>query len=708
MRTCERYDDDGDTEVYMLCPECGATNPDISPFCGKCGLLLGVRSGSSAAPSPPGKFSPGDSWDVLQLQFEQSPSAFQSPSGASEKPAFTPVAHIPFNQEPLPQPSQPLPALVEATGEVLTFSPAPAPSSSSTPAISPASDRNIADYPTDVSVPVPVTPSVSPDFPSNPFTQNPFAQDSYGEMPGAPPASSEPGQFAWGQQEEKGAFPQATPGGTAMPSAQLGNVYPGSALNGWEQDESYAPSFQAAPSSSASPASPPFSAKFPGSQPLVSNNIAPAAIDLPSIEINKYVQPLPLWVLVASLLGGALLLTGLTFLNPDWATGAIIAAAVAILLAVLVLIAGGVRVALGLFAETNPRRLSQTVSTSLLVVLLFAFSAVGFTQQNSLHAMQARFLESHQNWPTAISEYKAAGETSPASGNLARVYNEWGEALSDQQQYADSVEKFSTVLRIYPKAAGQIARAKSGMVAAYFAWGKYDSQHQDYVDATAHYDALLALTYCDATCQTQGQTEDATAYYQLAGQQLNVQQYATAVNAFNALVTRFSKSPEAGKVHQDYAKALWGLGQQQLTSTCSDAVKTYQQLAKSFADTDQGKKASTALKQPVTVKGHFTTAIPGDPFMPSVALVQGLYVGIQQFQFPALLTNAPTAPINSDGTFTITKVQPGTYELVWSSDGKLHYFFAYSGDQVLYTAKVGPLCTYDYGDINETIRTDAQ
>ncbi|HET8844954.1 MAG TPA: hypothetical protein VFN35_26005, partial [Ktedonobacteraceae bacterium] len=136
-------------------------------------------------------------------------------------------------------------------------------------------------------------------------------------------------------------------------------------------------------------------------------------------------------------------------------------------------------------------------------------------------------------------------------------------------------------------------------------------------------------------------------------------------------------------------------------------VKTYQRLAKGFANTDQGKKASTALQQPVTVKGHFTTAIPGAPFTPTVALVQGLQVGIPQYQFPPLLANAPAAPINADGTFSITKVPQGTYELVWSSDGKLHYFFAYSGNQVLYTAKVGPLCTYDYGDINETIRTDA-
>jgi tetratricopeptide (TPR) repeat protein len=362
-------------------------------------------------------------------------------------------------------------------------------------------------------------------------------------------------------------------------------------------------------------------------------------------------------------------------------------------------------VALGMLAETNPRRRSQIISTALLVLLLFTFSGITLSQQTGLHAMQARYLEGQQNWQTAVTEYQLAGEVAPASDNLARIYNEWGEALSRQQRYADAVAKFGTVLKTYKGATAQVTRARTDTVSVYLAWGKYASLRQDYTGATAAYDTLLKLDYCSSNCQSQAQTVDATAYYNLAEQQLSLQQYTASVSAFNVLTTRFSHALEVAQVHADYAKALWGLGQQQLNTTCSDAVKTYQQLAGQFGDTGQGKQAASDLQQPVTVKGQFTTPVPGAPYNPTVALVQGLYVGIPVYLFPPILREAPMVPVNSDGTFTFNSVPQGTYELVWSYDGKLHYYYAYSGTQVLYKANLGPLCTYNYGGINETIPT---
>jgi hypothetical protein len=50
-------------------------------------------------------------------------------------------------------------------------------------------------------------------------------------------------------------------------------------------------------------------------------------------------------------------------------------------------------------------------------------------------------------------------------------------------------------------------------------------------------------------------------------------------------------------------------------------------------------------------------------------------------------------------------VPQGTYELIWSNDGTLHFYYAFSGTQVLYTADVGPLCTYNFGAINQAIPT---
>ncbi|MGH2508212.1 MAG: hypothetical protein ACRDHZ_12525, partial [Ktedonobacteraceae bacterium] len=429
---------------------------------------------------------------------------------------------------------------------------------------------------------------------------------------------------------------------------------------------------------------------------------------LAGTDLHKFVQPMSLWAFLGSTAVGALLLIALVFFNPDWATGALMAGIVALIAAVLLLIATGVRVALGLLAETNPHRRAQVISVTLLALLLFLASGIGITQQAGLHAAQARYLEGQHNWQTAINEYQAAGEAAPVSANLARVYNEWGEDLSQKQHYAEAIANFTLVLQDYSKVTSQLTRVRNDMLATYLAWGGSDVQHHDYVDATAHYDALLSFNYCAASCQNVAQPKDASAYAHLAEQQLSTQHFVLAVNAFTVLTTHFPNSPEAklAQTHTDYAQALWGLGQQQLSTICTNAVKTYQQLAQQFADTTPGQQAATALQQPVTVKGHFTTSLPqGSIYTPTVALVQGLFVGIQQFQFPPLLRKAPLIHIQSDGTFIFTSVPQGTYELVWSNDGTLHFYYANSGKAVLYTVQLGPLCTYDYGAINETIPT---
>jgi tetratricopeptide (TPR) repeat protein len=509
---------------------------------------------------------------------------------------------------------------------------------------------DLADYPTETSMRVPGTPSV---------------RDAV-----SPPGAADPGA----ELEQEAAFFAPSPA-----SQTPGNVYPGS----------------------ATPLAQPLGNVYPGVPGQAGLQAGPGL--LAAGEINTLLHPLPLRVSLSGLAAGALLLLALVFLNPDWATGATVSGLVAVIFALLLLIAAGVRVALGLLAQTNPRRRVQVLSSALLVLTLFFFAGLGLSQQTDLHAMQARFLEGQQNWQAAVSEYQAAGEVAPVSENLARTYVEWGEHLSRQQQYGDAVNRFATVLSQYMQVTDQVRRARSDLIAAYLAWATGASRHQDYAGAAAHYDALLASGYCDSSCQSLTQPEDATTYDQLAAQQLAAQQYAPAVAAFKALTTRFPASPQAGRVHADYARALWGLGQQQVGTTCAAAVSPYQQLAMQFADTTEGRQAAAALKQPVQAKGRFTQGVPDAPNQPTVFLVQGLVVGIHQYQFPPLLRTAPTAQIQADGTFAFPSVPPGIYELVWSSDGALHFYYAFSGNQVLYTAHVGPLCAYDFGNVNQAI-----
>ena len=428
--------------------------------------------------------------------------------------------------------------------------------------------------------------------------------------------------------------------------AQYGEIgeHPRQSGEPWQGDGSY----------QASPISERLGNVYPGLPgPAVPGRVANQA------GINVFIQPLPRWVLVVGPLAAAALLADLIFANADWATGAVAAALVAIILAILLGIAAGVRIALGMLQETNPRRRSQVISTALLITLLLLFSGIGISQQNSLHMAQGRYLEGQQNWAAAITQYQEAGERSSGAIDVARTYDEWGEAQNRQQQYANAVTQFSTVLQNYPDATNEYNTAKNALITSYLGWANQNAQQQNYSSATAHYDTLLALPFCTTTCKSLTQPKDATAYYQLAEQQLSQHQYMQAVNAYQTLNTRFPQSPEAGQIHAHYAQALWGKGQQEVNTTCSDALSAYRLLTTLFADTSQGKQAATVLKQPVSVKGHFTSTIPGTPFHPTVYLVQGLFVGIQQGQFPSLLVGAPAVPIHSDGSFTFASVPQG-------------------------------------------------
>jgi tetratricopeptide (TPR) repeat protein len=629
------------------------------------------------------------------------------------------VAHTPFDEDPLPQPSQPLP-VVQPAGDIRTFAPLPA-------VLKPVAEpplsiptRAFADYPTDVHL-----SAISPAFPPGNVADAPVTA-----VPGhLTPLPGSIGDFAW--HGEQLSPEEASP----AHSSGTGTIYHGpasSVFSSWEQDED-APSFPQTPPVSfsrnpyssgllsgltptwereeseqpfvqAQASGPALGNVYPGlpKNPQITNHLLDQ-LEVPEEEINRLVYPLPIWVSAIGILAGIFVLIGLIFLNGDWATGALISAVVAIVLAVLLLIAFGVRVALGLLSPANPHRIGQVICTACLVLLLGAFSGYGLSQQRSLHAIQARYLENQQDWSLAVAEFQAAGETAPTSLNLARVYNEWGVALAERHDYADAVARFNTVISIYAQAGSEVAQARSNILSAYFQWASLAEQQKDYSHETVYYDTLLKLSYCQAACQAQATPADANAYYDLAEQQLGLQQYTLAVNAFNVLTTRFPNAPEVKGGHADYAKALWGLGQQQLTSTCSTAVQTYRELAHQFADTSQGQQAATALAQPVSVKGHFITPIPGPPANPTVSLVQGMYFGITDSQFSRIVAAAPSTEVQSNGDFTFESVPQGTYTLVWSYDGEFNYAYGHNQNQVLYTATLGPLCTYDYGDIDQTI-----
>ncbi len=455
----------------------------------------------------------------------------------------------------------------------------------------------------------------------------------------------------------------------------------------------------------------------PYSQPGVSGFYAPTQSGAPTEQMmpqagqvaaqppmSKFAQPFPRWAFFGLIALVAIVLVVVQLTGSDWADGAKKMGIVAGIIAIVIAIVTATRCVLGMAARTNPKRMMQLVSAGVAVLVLLLLFLVAFTQQSTIHSLQARNLEGGQQWTAAINEFKLAGETAPTSDNIGRVYNEWGEQLISQQQYQQALSKFDIVLNTYNGVATEVNRAHAGKINAYLDWAKQASDQKDYASATSRYDTLLQLPFCNADCQSQASALDATAYYNLAETQLNATQYAAAASSFNTIVTRFPHSPEAAKIHADYAKALFGEGQQDLSSNCSNAVSIYQQLASQFSDTQQGQQASRDLKTPEKVTGHFTGTVPNNPAWTEVAaLIKGLYNGIPSSQLATLFYSSPHATINSDGTFTFQPVPQGTYDLAWGSIDNATGGGFLSWNTSRYVANVGPLCTFDFGDIPENV-----
>ena len=418
-----------------------------------------------------------------------------------------------------------------------------------------------------------------------------------------------------------------------------------------------------------------------------------------------------MWAFLGIIVAVVALLVVLQLTGSDWAVGARHVAIAAGIIAAVVTVATMVRTLLGMGAKTNPWRVVQYVCAGLSILLLLTLCLAGFTQQSTIHSLQAHSLDGQQQWQPAINQYQLAGENAPTSENIARVYNEWGEQLTSQQRYQDAFARFNTVLNNYGSASAGVARAQSGEIKAYLAWGQQASQQHDYTAATNHYDTLLQLSYCTATCQSQANALDATAYYNLAESQLSAENYVDAISNFQTVVSRFANSPEAIRLHEDYAKALFGHGQQQLTSaSCSSAIPTYQQLSSQFGDTPEGQQATSALKAPQPVKGRFVKAVPNNPsLIQEAALMQGLHQGLSSGQFFQMLSGSPTALILSDGSFSFKPMKQGSYDLAWGTSnnvtGSLSFisYFNQNDGSPVYVANVGPLCAFDFGNISQDI-----
>jgi tetratricopeptide (TPR) repeat protein len=403
-------------------------------------------------------------------------------------------------------------------------------------------------------------------------------------------------------------------------------------------------------------------------------------------------------LLVATLLTLALFGV-LAPLGNDWAQSALFiglaAGGVFVLLATLTIM----RLAGGMARAENPRRVGQILGAVLASALLLGLVGGAFILQQPLHRAQAASYEAQKQWQLALSEYRQAGEQSPASNDLARVYNDWAEESEEQGEYSSAIDFFSSVLKTYPNATTQVARAKSGLVATYIAWGKAALGSKDYQSAAQRLDTLLALDYCDGACKTTAGAVDATAYYNLAEAAFATQAYDVAVDKFHSLVQRFPSSPEAAHAHADLAKSLLGLGQKQRGGICSQAIPTYQELSSKFGDTPEGRTASEELAKPQPVIGHFTKVIPAGAF---AILAKGINNNMSNAAFyRAIGSPAPRTRVNGDGSFRFDSIAQGEWDLVWEDSRGYRFSYQQDTGDSYWKAKVGPLCPFDFGPLDE-------
>ena len=374
----------------------------------------------------------------------------------------------------------------------------------------------------------------------------------------------------------------------------------------------------------------------------------------------------------------------------DWTRGAQIAAYAAFALALLALIGGALRYV------AWRRALSMLGLALLLVVTLAGTGVAALLVSPGLHHAQARVLEESGRYEAAIVEYALAGDIAPNAPDTARTYDEWAAHLLRQKQYTAALSRYLLVTITYASSDTAYSQAEAGIFATYTAWIAANGSGVSYPDAIAYIQTYAASVACDSTCQSTAATILPQAAYQFGTQLTAAGQYAAAVKQLASVKTRYPQSPYAAQAHTAAAIAYLDLGQQQLPASCGDAVKTYQTLATSYADTPQGAQAKKALAAPQPVTGTISH-VPSNP-APTVYLSRSVNFAGYGYSFSHELH---TTVDTQSGVFTFVSVPLGSYYLSWVRDtgAGTQEVVLENLDSSFKLVSVSPLCGANVGTI---------
>jgi tetratricopeptide (TPR) repeat protein len=412
-------------------------------------------------------------------------------------------------------------------------------------------------------------------------------------------------------------------------------------------------------------------------------------------EAHMLALPFPQWLTLGAPI--ALLLTLVVvyvletaLLGGDWATGALAVSVTAFALAVVSLGVIIARVALG------RRSFSSIFLAGLLMLFLVGSGLAGITQANPLRMAQAGQAERAGNWDLAVNEYTQAGEHSPNSANLARVYVEWGEALMRRGDYAGASAKLTSVTQRYAQSGADVARARADLFKSYGLWiksGAITLPFKQSLDFLATYSKDSA---CDTACKKSIVDLTGQAHYQYGEQLVKAKQYKPAITEFELVLSQYASSTFDGPAYKAAATTYWALGQQLLTQDCVSAVPYYQILQSRYSDLPEGHQAAAALSAPQTVRGVMT-GLPTNP-TPTLYLSKTINTNANIYSHDFKATLDPAT-----GKYTFSNVDQGTYYLTtYRSISSTQESFTYYKDTNTgqpYSFQVGPLCATDLGSM---------
>lgn len=369
----------------------------------------------------------------------------------------------------------------------------------------------------------------------------------------------------------------------------------------------------------------------------------------------------------------------------DWTRGAQGAADVAFALALLALAAGALRY----YAPFGRRAFGVLGLALLLGILLAGTGAAGLTVAPGLHRTQARVLEQSGRYKAAISEYALAGDTAPNAPDTARAYDEWAASLLRQKQYPAALSRYLLVTSTYPGTGDPYHQAEAGVFATYTAWIGANGAGVPYSDAIAYIQSYSASPTCDATCQSTAAAILPQAAYQFGMQLIAAGQYAEAIKQLAEVKAQYPQSQYATQTHTAAAVAYLDLGQQQLPTACGAAVKSYQTLAKQYADTPQGAQAKQALAAPQPVTGTISH-VPSNP-TPTIYLSRTVNYAGYGYSFS---NDLHTGVDTQSGAFSFASVPVGTYFLsaVRDTGAGTQTVWWNASNGSIYTVNVSPLC----------------